>query len=393
MINGEMNVVSWHPVLTDHQSYTLEALQQKGNCSLKVYVANTVHVERQAQGWVNQHNPSFSPELIPEKGWLKFAIRRLRENRKAVHLFGSPFEQTKLIVVLFLAVAMRLRVYLISEPYSPISVGYLSDKRQYINWLKAKFRPLLYGIYGLLLRHRIDGVFAISCRAIEQYQRIGINRKKIFPFGYFVPYHDPVEGVNLPTGSSGKTGLKIVFVGTLIATKGLDLLINAVSKLTKNGWSLSLDVYGPGDPGQYSFDHFSVRYCDSIPFGNSQAVISEYDVLVLPSRYDGWGVVVNEALMAGVPVICSDQVGAGAVIEKWQCGATFASEDVPDLVAKLENLLIHPELLNSMRLAAKKAGVSLEPRVPGRYMSDIIRLGSDMVGTQSSCKCPWYECR
>ena len=136
-----------------------------------------------------------------------------------------------------------------------------------------------------------------------------------------------------------------------------------------------------------------MRYCDSIPFGNSQAVISEYDVLVLPSRYDGWGVVVNEALMAGVPVICSDQVGAGAVIEKWQCGATFASEDVPDLVDKLENLLIHPELLNSMRLAAKKAGVSLEPRVAGQYMSDIIRLGSDMVGTQSSCKCPWYECR
>jgi len=393
MINGEMNVVSWHPVLTDHQSYTLEALQQKGNYALKVYVANTVHVERQAQGWVNRHVSSFSPELIPEKGWFKFAIQRLRKNRKAVHLFGSPFEQAKLIVVLFLAVAMGLRVYLISEPYSPISVGYQNDKRQYINWLKAKFRPLLYGIYGFLLRHRIDGVFAISCRAIEQYQSLGINREKIFPFGYFVPYQDPAEGLDLPTSSSGKTGLKIVFVGNLIARKGLDLLINAVSNLTKNGWSLSLDVYGPGDPDQYSFDNFSVRYCGLIPFGNSQAVISEYDVLILPSRYDGWGVVVNEALMAGVPVICSDQVGAGAVIEKWQCGATFASEDVPDLVAKLENLLIQPELLNSMRLAANKAGASLEPKVAGQYMSDIIRLNSDMVGALNLCKCPWYECR
>ncbi len=387
-----MNVVSWHPVLTDHQSYTLEALQQKGNCALKVYVANKVHVERQAQGWVNRHASSFSPELIPEKEWFKFAIRQLRKNRKAVHLFGSPFEQTKLIVVLFLAVAMGLRVYLISEPYSPISVGYLNDKRQYINWLKAKFRPLLYGIYGMLLRHRIDGVFAISCRAIEQYQRIGINRKKIFPFGYFVPYQDPVGGLNLPTGSSGKTGLKIVFVGNLIARKGLDLLINAVSNLTKNGWSLSLDVYGPGDPDQYSFDHFSVRYCDLIPFGDSQAVISEYDVLVLPSRYDGWGVVVNEALMAGVPVICSDQVGASAVVEKWQCGDTFASEDVSDLIGKLKNLLIHPELLNNMCLAANKAGASLEPKVAGQYMSDIIGQDSDMVEIQNLYKCPWYEC-
>jgi glycosyltransferase involved in cell wall biosynthesis len=391
MIGSEMNVVSWHPVLTDHQSHTLEALQQKGNCALKVYVADTEHVERQAQGWVNRHAFSLSPELIPKKRWFKFALRRLRNNREAVHLFGSPFEKPKLIVVLFLAVTMGLRVYLISEPFSPISAGYQSDKRRYISWVKAKLRPALYRIYGLLLRHGVDGVFAISCRAIEQYQRIGINRKKIFPFGYFVPCQSPVGTLNLPPGGSGKAGLKIVFVGNLIVRKGLDLLINAVSKLNNNGRSLSLDVYGPGDPDRYGFDHSSVRYCGLIAFGNSQAVISEYDVLVLPSRYDGWGVVVNEALMAGVPVICSDQVGASAVVEKWQCGSIFASEDLPDLVSKLESLLNHPELLNNMRLAANKAGASLEPKVAGQYMIDRISKEPDMFGIQDLYKCPWYE--
>lgn len=121
-------------------------------------------------------------------------------------------------------------------------------------------------------------------------------------------------------------------------------------------------------------------------------VMSEYDVLVLPSRYDGWGVVVNEALMAGVPVICSDQVGASAVVEKWQCGSIFASEDLPDLVSKLENLLNHPELLNNMCLAANKAGASLEPKVAGQYMIDRISKEPDMVGIQDLYKCPWYEC-
>ena len=182
-----MKVVSWHPVLTDHQSYTLAALQETGNCTLEVYVANAVHVERQAQGWVNQHASSLSPELIPKKGWFKFANRHLREYRDAVHLFSSPFEQPKLIIVLLLAVVLGLRVYLISEPYSPISMGYQNDKRQYLNWLKAKLRPLLYSIYGVVLRNRIDGVFAISCRAVAQYQNIGFAREKLFPFGYFIP--------------------------------------------------------------------------------------------------------------------------------------------------------------------------------------------------------------
>jgi glycosyltransferase involved in cell wall biosynthesis len=387
-----LKVVSWHPVLTDHQSYTLAALQQAGDGVLKVYVAKMVHAERQAQGWVNPHASSLSPELIPNKGWFKFALQMLREHRDAVHLFGSPFEQTKLIVVLLLAVALGLRVFLISESYSSKPVGYLNDKRQYINWFKAKLRPLIYGIYGALLRRRIGGVFAISCRAVEQYQSIGIARNKIFPFGYFVPCQKPACSLNAPTANPQKQNLKVVFIGNLIATKGLDILINAVRAQNNSGMSLSLDVYGPGDSKQYNFDQTKIRYCGVIPFGNAQAVISEYDVLVLPSRYDGWGVVVNEALMAGVPVICSNQVGAGAVVAKWQCGAIFASEDESDLAIKLKELLLNPMLLNNMRLAASKAGASLDPRVAGQYMFDIISQDSVATGMLNKPECPWYDC-
>ena len=113
---------------------------------------------------------------------------------------------------------------------------------------------------------------------------------------------------------------------------------------------------------------------------------------MLPSRYDGWGVVVNEALMAGVPVMCSDQVGASAVIEKWQCGTIFVSEDVSDLVSKLDDLLKHPDRLNNMRFAARKAGASLEPKIAGQYMSDIISQKSVSIGMKKQVECPWYEC-
>jgi len=113
----------------------------------------------------------------------------------------------------------------------------------------------------------------------------------------------------------------------------------------------------------------------------------------LPSRYDGWGVVVNEALMASVPVICSNQVGAGAVIEKWQCGATFKSENVSDLAGKLKGLLMQPELLSNMRLAAKKAGESLDPNIAGQYMSDIIKRDYVAAVISTKSECPWYECK
>ncbi|MDD4905028.1 MAG: glycosyltransferase [Methylobacter tundripaludum] len=384
-----MKVISWHPVLTDHQSYTLEALQQAAKCILTVYVAKTEHPSRQMQGWVNLHAASLFPQLIPQKGWFKYIVRQLRMHPDAAHFFGSPFEQPRLIVTLLLAIAMGRRVFLISEPYSPISAGYQNDRHKLINRAKAVLRPILYRFYGMMLSRRLSGVFAISLLAVSQYRNIGIAKEKIFPFGYFVPRSERLCLKTLATDPK-KPDLRLIFIGTLIERKGLDVLIEAVRSLNKNKLVVTLDVYGSGDSSQFDFDRSTVKYCGLIPFGESQAVIAQYDVLVLPSRYDGWGVVVNEALMAGVPVICSNRVGAGAVVEKWQCGVIFASEDVPDLACKLNDLVSAPESLAKMRLAARNAGEALDPGVAGRYMFDVLRdnLSNAM---QSKSSCPWYE--
>lgn len=384
-----MEIVSWHPVLTDHQSYTLEALQKAALCPLAVYVARTEHPARQEQGWVNCHTTCLSPQLIPQKGWFKYSIQQLRTHQDAVHLFGSPFENPRLIVMLFFAITMKCRVFLISEPYSPISVGYQSDKHKLINWFKALLRPTLYHFYGAILSRRVAGVFAISPLAISQYQNIGIPQRKIFPFGYFVP---PIEASCAENQRlySAKLPLKLVFIGTLIERKGLDLLISAVRNLNNHTLQVTLDVYGSGDPSQFDFDQSTVKYCGLIPFGESQAVIANYDILVLPSRYDGWGVVVNEALMAGIPVVCSHRVGAGAVVKKWQCGEVFASEEQTDLQKKLHEIIVAPEILLKMRLAAKNAAATLNPEVAGRYMFDVIK--SDLANTKlDKLTPPWYE--
>jgi glycosyltransferase involved in cell wall biosynthesis len=386
-----MKIISWQPVLTDHQSHTLEALKKSGNCDLTVYVLSLTHTDRQAQGWVNNHADLLSPECLPRTGGFRFAIRQLRENRGAVHLFGSPFERIRLMVVLLTAVTMGCRVYLISEPYSPISVGYLNDRRHLVTRAKALLRPLAYLLYGWLISRRIAGVFAISCLAVKQYQGMGVPKKNVFPFGYFVPPDHKPPLVITPSRDEEKA-LTVIFVGSLIARKGLDILISAIRELENQGFSIALDVYGPGDPGAYGFNQTTTRYRGSIPFGNAQAIISQYDLLVLPSRYDGWGVVVNEALLAGVPVICSNQVGAGALVRKWSCGTTFLSENVMDLTDKLKSLLTSPKLLSRWRRAVTQIAEVLPPEVAGQYMFDVIRRGPAGTRELPAPACPWYDC-
>jgi glycosyltransferase involved in cell wall biosynthesis len=365
--------VCWQPVLTDHQSYTLEALQRAAKGNLTVYVGKAEHATRQAQGWVNPHAASLSPQTLPRSGWLRYVIRAIRMKRDAVHIFGSPFDQPRLIAALMLAIGMRARVFLISEPYSPISAGYLEDSHRFVSWIKGRLRPMVYRCYGVLLRSRVAGVFAISPLAESQYRGLGIPKEKIFPFGYFVPRASEAPPARRHAIGEAQRGLCVIFVGTLTTRKGLDVVIDAVRSLRREGVNISLDAYGPGDPGRYEFDEVATRYRGAIPFGTAQNVIATYDVLVLPSRYDGWGVVVNEALMAGVPVVCSDCVGAGVVVDAWGCGATFSSEDVPDLKAKLRDLTLHPDTLTRMSAAATEAGKALDPALAGRFMYDSIR--------------------
>src|SRR5262249_56320903 len=67
------------------------------------------------------------------------------------------------------------------------------------------------------------------------------------------------------------------------------------------------------------------------------------DVFVLPSRHDGWGVVVNQALAAGLPVITSDAVGAGLdLVEDGVNGICVAANDVEPLYRALETFAVSP---------------------------------------------------
>jgi glycosyltransferase involved in cell wall biosynthesis len=381
-----IEIVSWHPLLTDHQAYTLQGLSTAGNVSITVNVAKTQDAIRKAQGWTETNLPTLNTQVIPKSRSLHYIYHQLKAHANSIHLFSSPFEQPKLILALFLAVSMGLKVYLISEPYSPLAIGYLQEGKGFINKLKSWLRPFIYSVYGFFLKKTLEGVFAISPLAISQYKLMGIEDKNIFPFGYFVPVVSPnVDSANLPPSISEKC--RIVFVGNLISRKGLDLLIESAKRLYQAGVDFYIDVYGHGNSDLFEFNSAYIRYVGQIPFGQAQSVIANYDLLVLPSRYDGWGVVVNEAILAGVPVVCSDYVGAGAVVEKWGCGILYSSNKENALYDALFMLITNSEQRKIMADITLNVRKTLTPDVAGEYMFKVISAGC--LGLPKPLN-PWY---
>jgi glycosyltransferase involved in cell wall biosynthesis len=289
-----------------------------------------------------------------------------------VHIFGSPFGDGRLIFALWLALRSGARVWLVSEPWADVAESYFADRSRWRDRVRARLRPWLYQLYGRMIRRRVAGVFAISPLAVAQYRAIGVPAARIVPFGYFVP--GPVA---VPPPPPASPVLRIVFVGTLIARKGIVELAAAADRIAARGVSATIDVFGPGDAPPGAFDHRG-----TIPFGDAAAVIAGYDLLVVPSRHDGWAVVVNEALMAGVAVVASDRTGAGAMIDRWGCGARFAAGDAAALADVIERIAGDRTALAAMRTAARALAPALTPARAAAYMAAAI-------GGQPEAN-PWY---
>ena len=95
---------------------------------------------------------------------------------------------------------------------------------------------------------------------------------------------------------------------------------------------------------------------------------------MLPSRYDGWGVVVNQAIGAGLPVICSDAVGAGHdLVEAGVNGLRFPAGDVAALRGCMERFAAEPGLAARWGAASRAKADAWTPDRGAAKWVDVFR--------------------
>lgn len=155
-----------------------------------------------------------------------------------------------------------------------------------------------------------DAWLVSGTRAAERAISLGADpaRTVISPMIPALPLDDGAFSTNVHPRVNERT--KYLFVGRLLALKGIDVLLDAFAQV--EGGELWIAGDGPLRPrveAAAAGDN-RIRLHGHLGWTELQAMYREADALVLPSLYDVWGLVVNEALAHGVPVIASDQVGA-----------------------------------------------------------------------------------
>lgn len=159
-----------------------------------------------------------------------------------------------------------------------------------------------------------------------------------------------------------------LFCGQMIARKGIDLLLRAFAQIVAAGEPGRLELIGreaelPGLLGALDEKTQSrITYRGFLPPTDLPEAFGRADIFVLPSRHDGWGVVVNQAFAAGAAVICSDAVGAASdLIVPDVNGVLVPAGDVAALAAAMRRLALSPELRTRLGTAAAATAERLTP--------------------------------
>ncbi len=223
-------------------------------------------------------------------------------------------------------------------------------------WLSDRHRsPLklhLKRLFFLALRPNIAAVLPIGTRNAEYWHSYFGARFPSFAMPYAV--HNLFFKQGRSAAAATRAGLQrtldldpqrpvILFAGKLQARKHCDHLLEAFLQLEGSPQPY-LVIVGDGEEAASLKRHVAASGSTDIRFAgfrNQQELPGFFDlsaVFVLPSQHEAWGLIVNEAMAAGLPVIVSDDVGCATdLVHDGNNGVVYPFGDI----AALRNALLH----------------------------------------------------
>lgn len=159
--------------------------------------------------------------------------------------------------------------------------------------------------------------------------------------------------------------INILFAGNLVPRKNPDLLLRVLKKISGKRWKLF--ICGAGNPQSPYYIKLKKTAADLIKTGQIEfsgrvsdeklsSMISESDLLIVPSDWEGFGIIYLEAMRGGAVPVASQSGGAGEIIDDRENGFLIPPEDESSLEQLLREIIDNPGILCDMqRKGIKKA--------------------------------------
>lgn len=162
----------------------------------------------------------------------------------------------------------------------------------------------------------------------------------------------------LPAGPAPRTDKTALAVGRLVRTKGFDVLLNAWARVTQHMPDWKLMIVGEGEERsalESLCDQLGLRANVTLPgtFSDVTAAYEQASIFCLPSRYEGFGLVLIEAMAFSLPIISTDcETGPRELLENKGDAILVAVDDHLALADALLSLISNPTEADKLAQAA-----------------------------------------
>jgi len=224
------------------------------------------------------------------------------------------------------------------------------------NWLNIKKNNLFYLIKAFIVKIYRKIFYSLSKHIIAN-SKMSRN--------YLLAYNVPIKKITIAPVSidinpflklNKKKGndIDILFLSYVRDSKGLELLINVFMSIRQK--NIRLHIVGDGDKLSY-YKFLAKKDIRIIFHGHSSDekklnFFSKAAFFVLPTEHDPWGLVINEAMASGLPVIVTDSAGSSEMVRA--NGFVIKPNSFTELKSAIEILIKNKEQRLSMGLESRK---------------------------------------
>lgn len=362
--------VFWQPIPSIHQIPFLEALARSSGSPVIYTYADDLPADKASLGWSLPSSTSVDMHSISAK---QAALSFSGNDKLTLHVFSGFHCHPVLDDFFRKAISARARIAIISESYDPRGLpGILRRARSMLD--AKRYGPA------------IEALFAMGELGVHWFKNAGFEPAKVFPFAYAVASPTPE-----PHAAASGRPYQLVFVGRLVHLKGVDLLFRALATTTRLSWRLVIIGEGPlrqslQDLAERLGIASRINWLGAVPNKHVADAMSASDLLILPSRKDGWGAVVNESLSVGTPVVCSLACGASDLVCDPTLGQTFTSGDIYALAVILHQRIAAGVLPMTTRQLIRQRSVTFSPASIAKYFLEVLHA---VTVSSSPPPVPW----
>ncbi|HWY51307.1 MAG TPA: glycosyltransferase family 4 protein [Chthoniobacterales bacterium] len=237
----------------------------------------------------------------------------------------------------------------IAHPRSKHRV-YEAIKAQYPDWADdLDIRPDTIGAAEESEHRKAAKIVVASSFTKRTLVENGIAENKII----LNPYGVDLKRFSIRHQESRIRPFRFLFAGLVCARKGIPLLLQAWQRLKRS--DAELCIVGPLTPTAAAKcrSDGNVNVLGKLPHTSVASMMSESDVFVFPSYFEGFGLVLLEAMAAGLPVITTTATAAPDIITDGSDGFIIKSGDADALATKMEFCLGNRERVAEMGLGAR----------------------------------------